>query len=79
VGRDSLIGPGLKDMDMSLLRDVRFERGLVFQFRAEITNVMNWVNLSNPNAGNITAGNQGTITSATATQRVIQLGGRLTF
>jgi len=79
VGRDSLIGPGLKDMDMSLLRDVRFERGLVFQFRAEITNVMNWVNLSQPNAGNITAGNQGTITSATATQRVIQLGGRLTF
>jgi hypothetical protein len=40
---------------------------------------MNWVNLSNPSAGNITSGSQATITSATATQRVIQLGGRLTF
>jgi hypothetical protein len=40
---------------------------------------MNWVNLSNPSSGNITSASQGTITSATGTQRVIQLGGRLTF
>ncbi|MGA9670183.1 MAG: carboxypeptidase regulatory-like domain-containing protein [Terracidiphilus sp.] len=79
VGRDSLIGPGLKDMDAGLFRNINFERGLVFQFRAEVTNVMNWVSLSNPSAGNITSGNQGTITSAAGTQRVIQLGGRLTF
>jgi hypothetical protein len=79
VGRDSLIGPGLKDLDAGLFRKVTFPGGMVFQFRAEVTNVMNWVNLSNPNAGNITAGNQATITSATGTQRVIQLGGRLNF
>jgi len=79
VGRDSLIGPGLKDMDAGLFRNINFERGLVFQFRAEVTNVMNWVSLSNPSAGNITSGNQGTITSAAGTQRVIQLGGRLNF
>ena len=79
VGRDSLIGPGLKDMDAGLFRNVNFERGLVFQFRAEVTNVMNWVNLNNPSSGNITSGSQGTITSAAGTQRVIQLGGRLTF
>jgi len=79
VGRDSLIGPGLKDMDAALLRNVNFERGLVFQFRAEVTNVMNWVSLGNPSAGNITSGSQGTITGAAGTQRVIQLGGRLTF
>ena len=79
VGRDSLIGPGLKDMDAGLFRNVNFERGLVFQFRTEITNVMNWVSLNNPSSGNITSGSQGTITSAAGTQRVIQLGGRLTF
>jgi hypothetical protein len=79
VGRDSLIGPGLKDMDAGLFRNVNFERGLVFQFRAEVTNVMNWVSLNNPSAGNITSGSQGNITSAAGTQRVIQLGGRLTF
>ena len=77
--RDSLIGPGLKDMDAALLRNINFERGVAFQFRAEITNVMNWVSLSNPSSGNITSGTQGNITSAAGTQRVIQLGGRLTF
>jgi hypothetical protein len=79
VGRDTLNGPGLKDMDASLLRNITFERGMVFQFRAEMTNVMNWVNLSGPSSGTITSGSQGNITGATATQRVIQLGGRLTF
>ena len=79
VGRDSLIGPGLKDMDAGLFRNVTFERGVVFQFRAEVTNVMNWVSLSNPSSGNITSGSQATITSAAGTQRVIQLGGRLSF
>jgi hypothetical protein len=79
VRRDSLVGPGLKDMDAALLRNVTFEHGVAFQFRVEVTNVMNWVNLSNPSSGNITATSNGAITSATATQRVIQLGGRLTF
>jgi len=79
VGRDSLIGPGLKDMDAGLFRNVKFERGLVFQFRAEVTNVMNWVSLGQPSSGNITSGTQAQITSAAGTQRVIQLGGRLTF
>jgi hypothetical protein len=79
VGRNSLIGPGLKDMDAALLRDVNIEGKMTFQFRAEITNVMNWVSLNNPSSGNITAGSQGTITSAAGTQRIIQLGGRLTF
>jgi hypothetical protein len=79
VGRDSLIGPGLKDMDAGLFKDITFPRRIVFQFRAEITNVMNWVSLNNPSSGNITSASQATITSAAGTQRVIQLGGRLTF
>jgi hypothetical protein len=79
VGRDTLIGPGLKDMDAVLSRNITFERGVVFQFRADFTNVLNWVNLSNPNLREHHVGSQATITSATATQRVIQLGGRLTF
>ncbi|MDR3410467.1 MAG: hypothetical protein P4L87_05920, partial [Formivibrio sp.] len=79
VRRGTIIGPGLKQMDAALLRDVNIEGKLVFQFRAEITNVMNWVNLGNPSTGNITNGSQGTITSAAGTQRIIQLGGRLTF
>jgi hypothetical protein len=79
VKRNSLIGPGLKDMDAGLLRDVNIEGKLVFQFRFEVTNVMNWVSLANPSSGNITTGSQGTITGANGTQRIMQLGGRLTF
>jgi hypothetical protein len=79
VGRDSMIGPGLKDLDAGLFRKVAFPGGTVFQFRAEVTNVMNWVNLSNPNASLSAGSAEGTITSATGTQRVIQLGGRLNF
>jgi hypothetical protein len=52
---------------------------VAFQFRVEVTNVMNWVSLNNPSAGNISSTSQGTITSAAGTQRVIQFGGRLTF
>ena len=77
--RGTIIGPGLKDMDAALLRDVNIEGKLTFQFRAEVTNVMNWVSLGNPSTGNITNGSQGTITGANGTQRIIQLGGRLTF
>jgi hypothetical protein len=79
VGRDSLNGPGLKDMDAGLLRDIKLYRSTTFQFRAEVTNVMNWVNLGQPN-GSLSAGSaEGTITGAVGTQRIIQLGGRLTF
>jgi hypothetical protein len=82
--RGTVIGPGLKQMDAGLLRDVKIEGKMVFQFRFEVTNVMNWVNLNNPSTGNITSGSQGTITSTANssngdTQRIMQLGGRLTF
>jgi hypothetical protein len=88
VGRNSLFGPGFKDLDMGLFRDIKFERGIVFQLRGEATNLLNWVNLSNPTAsgppttatsGTNNNGNFGKITSATGTQRVLQVGGRLTF
>ena len=35
---------------MGLFRDIKFERGIVFQLRGEATNLLNWVNLSNPTA-----------------------------
>ena len=78
VTRDSLIGPGLRDIDLGLFRSVTFEHGIAFQFRAEATNAFNMVSLANPTA-QVTSGNNGKITSAQGTQRVIQLGGRLTF
>jgi hypothetical protein len=78
VGRDTLYGPGFKDIDMGLFRNIKFERGVVFQLRGEATNVFNLVSLANPTA-NLGSGNDGKITSAAGTQRIIQVGGRLTF
>jgi hypothetical protein len=78
VGRNSLFGPGFKDLDMGLFRNIKFERGMVFQLRGEATNTLNWVSLSNPTAS-LASGNDGKITSAAGTQRVLQVGGRLTF
>jgi hypothetical protein len=78
VHRDSLIGPGFRDIDLGIFKDITFERGIVFQFRAEATNAFNMVSLANPTAI-LSSGNDGKITSAAGTQRVIQLGGRLTF
>jgi hypothetical protein len=78
ASRDMLIGPGFRDIDLGLFRDIAFEHGIVFQIRGEATNAFNLVSLSNPTAS-LSSGNNGKITGAAGTQRVIQLGGRLTF
>jgi hypothetical protein len=75
--RDYLIGPGYRDIDLALMRDVHFERGIVFQIRGEAINAFNLVSLSGPTA-NLASGNNGKITSA-ASPRVMQIGARLTF
>ena len=78
VTRDSILGPGFRDMDMGILRTFAFEHGIAFQFRAEATNALNWVSVGNPTTS-LSSGNDAKITGAQGTQRVIQLGGRLTF
>jgi hypothetical protein len=78
VGRNTLYGPGFKDIDLGLFHNISFEHGVVFQLRGEATNVFNLVSLSNP-TGSLASSNYGKITSATGTQRILQIGGRLTF
>ena len=84
VGRDILRGPGLANLDYSLVKDtsLRFlgESGKL-QFRAELFNILNHANFATPNrsvfAGiqNVEAplANAGTITSTSAAARQIQL------
>jgi hypothetical protein len=78
VARNSQYGPGFRDIDLGLFHTTKFERGVEFQLRGEATNVFNLVSLANP-SGNLSSANFGKITGAAGTQRVIQLGGRLTF
>jgi len=75
--RDYLRAPGYRDIDLGILRDFHFERGIVFQLRAEATNAFNVVSLSAPTA-TLSSGNDGKITGA-ASPRLIQVGARLTF
>jgi hypothetical protein len=75
--RDYLRAPGYRDIDLGLLRDFRFERGIVFQIRGEATNAFNLVSLNAPTA-TLSSGNDGKISGA-ASPRLIQVGARLTF
>jgi hypothetical protein len=75
--RDYLRAPGYRDVDLGILRDFHFERGIVFQVRGEATNAFNLVSLNAPTA-TLSSGNDGKITGA-ASPRLIQVGARLTF
>ena len=79
VRRGSIIGPGLKDMDAALLRDVKFERGSGLPVPRRSHQRYELGQPRQPSTGNITNSSQGTITGNAGTQRIIQLGGRLTF
>jgi TonB dependent receptor len=77
AARNLMTGPGSKNVDMALFRNLKFHEKMTFQIRAEATNVFNLVNLSNPNAA-LNAAAFGTIRSAAA-MRQLQLGLRLTL
>lgn len=75
--RNFLIGPGSKNVDLSLFRTFEVRNGLRLQFRAEAFNAFNFVNLGNPR-NNLGASEPGRITTA-GDARVMQFGLRMTF
>jgi hypothetical protein len=48
MGRDSLRGPSLKQLDFSLFKDTKVTERLNVQLRAEVFNILNHPNFSNP-------------------------------
>jgi len=60
VPRDSLTGPGLLDLDFSVIKDTRITEKLNTEFRAEFFNVLNHTNLGLP-VGAIFAGTRGSL------------------
>jgi hypothetical protein len=50
AGRDSLSGPGLADVDLSLAKSTAINERLRAQFRVEYFNVLNQTNFTTPNA-----------------------------
>ncbi len=84
LGRNTLSGPGLSNLDFSVFKNVRFTERLTSQIRLEIFNAFNHTNFSDPqtviydNQGRITS-NAGLITSTSTDARRIQLGLKLHF
>jgi hypothetical protein len=77
-GRNIVEGPGYRNVDLGLFRDIRFGGDLVLQLRAESTNVLNFVNLNNPGLNLNAPATFGKIRTARDMRR-LQLGARLSF
>jgi hypothetical protein len=81
AGPGSILGPGRHVWDLSLRKQFALTEAVRLQFRGDMFNMFNHVNLSLNNGGLVTsqaAANYGTITNA-APGRQVQLGLRLTF
>lgn len=85
VRRNSLVGPGLVNLDFSLFKNTYVTEGLNIQFRAEFFNVANRTNFANPASSDIFNGsgaliaNVGAITATSTAAREIQFGLKLIF
>jgi len=78
VGRNTMRGPGVVNMDVSLFRSFKLTEQLDMQFRAETFNVSNTPHFANPN-GNVNSSNFGRVLSVANDPRSFRFGLRLSF
>ena len=76
--RSVVDGPGIRNVDLGVFRDIRLTSRMLVQFRMEATNVLNTVNLMNPGTNLGATALFGKIRAARDMRR-IQLGARLSF
>jgi len=83
LGRGTLTGPGLADVDLSLFKNTGITEKTNLQFRAEFFNILNRSNFSPPNTTVFSSGavspSAGLITTTSTFPRQIQLGLKLIF
>ena len=85
VGRDSLTGPGLTELDFSASKNTRVTERVGLQFRAEFFNILNHTNFLTPNEVVYTSATSGisptagVITATSTTSRQIQFGAKVQF
>jgi hypothetical protein len=87
AGRNILIGPGILNLDTSLVRNIGGSEKFHAQFRAEFFNVMNRTNFASPvvttnntslfGANGASISSAGVLTSTTTSSRQIQFGLKL--
>jgi hypothetical protein len=83
IGRGTLTGPGLADVDLSLFKNTAVSEKATMQFRAEFFNILNRSNFGPPNttvfSGSSISPSAGVITTTATFPRQIQLGLKLIF
>jgi len=87
VGRDTLVGPHMRNVDFSLLKDTavpRISEQFRVQFRAEFFNIFNHANWGNPNNAVFVSGGgfnpvAGQITTLAVPMRQIQFALKVVF
>ena len=83
VSRNSLTGPGLKDLDLSIFKNNKvpaISEAFNVQFRAEFFNILNFTNFAVPSAGKTLAGSSaGLLTSTQTSSRQIQFALKLSW
>lgn len=79
VGRNTLIGPGQKNLDISIVKFIPVRESFNVEFRTEFFNAFNTVNFSNPNSNIAIPSTFGRITSTSSGPRVIQFALKLSF
>ncbi len=84
VRRDTLVGPSLSTLDLSLLKSTQINERVRAQFRAEFFNALNHTNFSTPNAvvyssATTASPTAGVITATSTSSRQIQFGLKLLF
>jgi hypothetical protein len=82
VGRNTLIAPGIANVDLGLTKNIALPKTSRMQVRVEVFNLFNRANLGAPstqvfNAAGVRSGNVGFIGTTSTTARQIQLGLRL--
>jgi hypothetical protein len=84
VGRDTIIGPGVEDVDFALEKVFKQTEKIRTTFRVETFNALNHTNLGLPNTSALTSAGAanpaaGRITYTTTSSRQIQFGLRINF
>ena len=77
--RNNIIGPGIFNFDMSIIRNFRFGTSKSLQFRLEAFNVLNQPVWNDPNTSMANLATFGTITSTRKPMRELQLGVKFAF
>jgi hypothetical protein len=83
AGRNTLQGPGTKDIDFSVFKNIRLAEAKMLELRSEFFNLFNTPQFNNPNAtvgpGFGTISSAGSPTTLQRTSREIQLAAKISF